>query len=234
MPLPKIQLPLFELTIPSTKEKVKYRPFTVKEEKILLIAQESKDVDQVILSIKQIINNCIEGLNVDKLAMFDLEYILINLRARSVNNMIEFKIKDEDTGEEVDIELDIDDIQIKEFDGHTKVIDLENGVALGMKYPHIEQLSKLKDVKEEDHANAIFDMMMDCIETVIQDDEVYKLEDFTKTEVDEFLNDLTTEHINRLRDFFDTMPVMRFEKTYKDKTGKEKTFVAQGTETFFI
>lgn len=233
MALPKIQQPLFEITVPSTKKKVKYRPFTVKEEKILLIAQESKDISQIILSIKQIIGNCIADIDVEKLAMFDMEYILLNLRARSVSDLIEFKIKDSETEEEIELAIDIDEIEIKEFDGHTKTLVLSDDITLGMKYPHIDQLSALsgEDVNVE---QAKFDMMLGCIDTVVQGEEVYKLSDFTDEEVEEFVDSFNSEHIKKLKHFFETMPVMKFEKEYTRKDGTTRKFVAQGTETFFI
>jgi hypothetical protein len=234
MPLPKIQQPLFELTIPSTEKKVKYRPFTVKEEKILLIAQESKDLEQIIISIKQIINNCIEGIDVSELAMFDLEYILINLRARSVGNEIEFKIKDPETDEDVDLVLDIDDIQVKKDPDHNKLIPISDDLIMSMKYPKIDQIIALKDSNEENESEMLFDLMMGCIESIVEGEQVYQLKDFTEKEVSEFLDSLTSAHVQKVKEFFDTMPVLRYEKKYKRKDGTEKTFVAEGTETFFI
>ena len=232
MTLPKIQQPLFELTVPSTKKKIKYRPFTVKEEKILLIAQESKDVSQIILAIKQIINNCVDGVDVEKLAMFDMEYLLVNLRARSVSDLIEFKIKDPETEEDIQLAIDIDEIKVKEFEGHTKTVKVSDDITLGMIYPRIDQLKGL--VGEDVNVNqAKFKMMLDCIDTVVQGEEVYRLSDFTPEEVEDFIDGFTTEHTRKLKQFFDTMPVMRFEKEYTRKDGTKGKFVAQGTETFF-
>ena len=232
MALPKIQQPLFEITVPSTKKKVKYRPFTVKEEKILLIAQESKDVEQIILAIKQIIGNCVYDIDVETLAMFDMEYLLVNLRARSVSDLIEFRIKDPDTEEEITLAINVDEIGVKEFEGHSKTIELADDIILGMKYPQIDQLKEL--VGEDVNVNkAKFKIMIGCIDTVVQGEEVYKLSDFTQSEVDDFVEGFTTEHTRKLKKFFDTMPVMRFEKQYTLKDGTKKTFVAQGTETFF-
>lgn len=234
MGLPKIQQPLFELTVPSTEKKVKFRPFTVKEEKILLIAQESKDLDQIIMSIKQIINNCIEDIDVNELAMFDLEYILINLRARSVGNEIEFKINDPDSNEQVDLSLDLDDIKIKRDSNHNKLIGISDDITLVMKYPKIDQITVLKDSTEENQAELLFDLMMGCIDSVVEGEQVYQLKDFTEKEVNEFLDGLSTTHVQKIKEFFDTMPVLRYEKKYRLKDGSEKTFVAEGTETFFI
>ena len=234
MPLPKIEQPLFDLTIPSTGKNVKFRPFTVKEEKILLIAQESNDIKQIVNSIKQIVGNCVYDVDVDKLAMFDLEYILINLRAKSVNNEIEFKIKDPDTEEEIELSLDINDIEVKISDDHSKVIKLSDDIHIMMKYPQIDQLIDLQKSEKENQSEALFEIMMGCIDSVVQGEEVYSLKDFTKAEVDEFLESLSSHHVESIKNFFDTMPILRYEKKYKREDGTEKTFVAEGTETFFI
>lgn len=234
MALPKIQQPLFNLTIPSTKKQVQFRPFTVKEEKILLMAQESKDIDQIILSIKQIINNCIEDINVDELALFDMEYILIHLRAQSVGNEIEFKIKDPETEEQIEMVLDINDIKIKEDDTHDPLIKMDEDFYIKMSYPKIDSLKKLQKVEEKDRQIAMFDMMIDCIDSVIEGEEVHKLKDSTKDEVNDFINSLGGSHINMIKKFFDTIPTLRYEKDYVRSDGVTKKFVAEGTETFFI
>lgn len=233
MGLPRIDLPLFELTIPSTNKKVKFRPFTVKEEKILLIAQESNDSKQIVLAIKQILNNCLQGIDVNTLATFDLQYILLNIRAKSVNNEVTFNIKDPDTNETVELVIDINDIEIKRSPEHTKVINITDTIALKMRYPTIEYIEDLgsEDGKSTDD---LYKIMIECIESVVDGDQVYKLKDFSEKEVTDFLDSLTADVAMRIKKFFDTMPVMRYEKKYKNKNGVEKTFVAEGMETFFI
>lgn len=233
MPLPKIQQPLFELTIPSTGKKIQYKPFTVKEEKILLIAQESKDLDQIITAINQIITNCIEDIDVDDLAMFDLEYLLINLRSKSVGNEVEFKIKDPDTEEVVELSIDLNDIEIKKDEKHNKIIKVNDDISMVMQYPKLNQLKALNG-EEENQEQALFDVMIGCIDSIVEGEEVYKLKDFTKKEVDEFVESLSTSHIQNIKTFFETMPKLRYEKKYTLQDGTEKTFVAEGTETFFI
>jgi hypothetical protein len=233
MPLPKIQQPLFDLTIPSTKKKVKFRPFTVKEEKILLIAQESKDMEQIVLSIKQIINNCVENVNVEQLAMFDLEYILINLRSKSVGEVINFTITDPETEEKVKLELNLNDVDIQ-TEGHENKIQVSEDVYIIMRYPRIDQLLLLNKMNEENKSKILFDMMVNCIDMVVEGEEVYKTSEFTQDEIEEFVNSLSTKSIQDIKHFFDTMPTLKFEKKYKTKEGKEKTFVIKGTETFFI
>jgi hypothetical protein len=233
MGLPRIDLPLFELTIPSTNKKVKFRPFTVKEEKILLIAQESNDSKQIVLAIKQILNNCLQGIDVNTLATFDLQYILLNIRAKSVNNEVTFNIKDPDTNETVELVIDINDIEIKRSPEHSKVIKITDTIALQMRYPTIEYIEDL-DSEEGKSTDDLYKIMVECIESVVDGDQVYKLKDFSEKEVTDFLDSLTADVAMRIKKFFDTMPVMRYEKKYKNKNGVEKTFVAEGMETFFI
>jgi len=234
MGLPKIQQPLFELTIPSTDKKVKFRPFTVKEEKILLIAQESKDIEQVILAIKQIVGNCVQDIDVDQLAMFDLEYMLINIRAKSVSNEIEFAIKDPETEEKIEMALNIEDIQIKRDPNHNKLIKINDDVTIEMTYPRIDQLKNLAEASDDTRDTVLFDMMMGCIKSVVSGDQVYNLSDFGEQDVDEFVGSLSSSNIASIKAFFDTMPMLRYEKKYHVSDGTEKTFVAEGTETFFI
>lgn len=232
MSLPKISLPLFELKIPSSGEKIKYRPFTVKEEKILLIAQESKEIDQIILSIKQIINNCVENIDVEKLAMFDLEYILINIRAKSVNNMLTFAILDPDTEERVELELDIESIELKKDPKHTNKIKFENDGLIVMRYPAINEVKLFTE--NRGNSSKIFEIMVSCIEKIVLGEEVYNTSDFSPKELEEWIDDLDSKVIKELEEFFDTIPTLRYEKTYTNKDGDEKTFVVEGMETFFI
>lgn len=231
MGLPKIDLPLFELEVPSTGKKVKYRPFTVKEEKILLIAQESKDPKQIFLAIKQILTNCLQGTDVEKLAIFDLEYILLNIRAKSVNNEISFSIKDPDTEEKVDLTINIDDIQIVKFPDHNKIIKVNDDIMIEMRYPSISYLESLKDGQSE--SDSLNSIMKECINSISDGDQSYKLADFSEAEVEDFIESLSSVIVAQIKKFFDTIPVMKYETTYTDKTGKTKTFVAQGVETFF-
>ncbi len=235
MALPKIDLPLFELVLPSTGKKVKYRPFTVKEEKILLIAQESKEVKQVILAIKQILGNCLQGIDVETLATFDLEYVLLNIRAKSVNDEITFSVTDPDTEEKVELVININDVEIKKFADHNKIIQVSDDIVFQMKYPSISYLEMLKvgEDGEQNDSDSIIAVMKECIGVIAQGDQVFKLEDFTEAEVNDFIESLSSDIVMKIKKFFDTIPVMRYEKKYIDKTGKEKTFVAEGMETFF-
>lgn len=233
MSLPKIDLPLFEITIPSSGKKTTYRPFTVKEEKILLLAQETKELDQIILAIKQIIGNCVDGVNVNDLPMFDLEYIMINIRAKSVNNALKFTIVDEETKENVELNLDLNNITLKIDENHNKKIVVNDQYTLIMKYPSIDQLKELSGSNQND---AILNMMISCIDLMMSNDgdKIYKFSEFSKKEITEFVESLSSKTIMDIRTFFETMPVLRVELPYTNKNGNKKTFVLEGLNSFFI
>ncbi len=240
MALPKIELPLFELEVPSTGKKVKYRPFTIKEEKILLIAQESKDIDQFILATTQLINNCVVDINVDDLAIFDLEYLLMNIRAKSVSNEIKFNIVDPDTKEKVDLVFNIDDVRIKLSDNHSKIIQVDDSTHIIMKYPSFEQIKKLTrlryddDSAKEENSKVFIDIMISCIDQIESNGVVYYMKDFTSQEVNDFFDSLPTTKVKDIENFFSTMPTLRHEIKYKNKNGDDKAFVIEGMESFFI
>ena len=234
MGLPKIDLPLFETKLISTgRKKIKYRPFTVKEEKILLVAQESDDIDQVLLGIKQIINNCCASVDPDELPMFDIEYLLMQIRGKSVNNIIEFQITDPETDKPVMLELDIDEIKIVKPKGHNREIAITEDTRLIMKYPKLDQVSIFVDT-ERDETENIFDVMLSCIDSVVEGDTVYTLDDFSREEVVEFVESFSTQTVEDIKKFFETMPVLKCEKEYVNANGDTKKVVLEGVETFFI
>jgi len=233
MALPKIDLPLFELVLPSTEEIVKYRPFTVKEEKILLVAQESKDPNQMVLAMKQIATNCCPGVNVSELAMFDLEYIMLQVRAKSIDNKISFTITDPDTNDPVALELDIDDIDLMIDDDHSKEITVTDDMYLMMRYPRLSEVSVFLNVVENP-TESLFDVMIACIDCVVTGDEVQKLDDFSKEDVLSFVETFPGGTIDSIQKFFETMPKLRFQSKYTNSAGDEKEVTLEGTETFFL
>lgn len=232
MGLPKIELPLFEVEIPSTKQKVKYRPFTVKEEKILLIAQESGELSQIVLAVKQIIQNCVYDIDVEKLAVFDLEYILLNLRIKSVNNAAKFNVTDPDTDETVELELDLENIKILKKEEITPNVYISDESYLVMRYPSINEVLLLQ--KEESGEKDIIDIMVSCIDNIVNGEEVFKTEDFTQQEMYDFLESLPSTVIGDIENFFSNMPSLRHEIKYKNSEGNEKTFVIEGLNSFFL
>jgi len=233
MGLPKIQLPLFETKLFSTGEVVKFRPFTVKEEKILLIAQESDDIDQTMLALKQIISNCVYGVEVDMLPMFELEHLMLQLRSKSVNNIITFNITDPDTKLPVEIELDIDDISLTIDPKHSKEVAINDDMFLMMRYPRLDEVSLFKNfVKGQ--TDTLFSIMIACIDSVVDGDSVSSMSDFSDDEIQEFVESLPGKAIEGLQTFFETVPVLRFESTYINANGDSKSLVLEGMETFFI
>lgn len=243
MALPKIDLPLFETELHSTGEKVKYRPFTVKEEKVLLMAQESADAKQMILAMKQIAGNCCSDVDIEALPMFDLEYLMLQIRSKSVNNEITFTITDPDTNSPVEVTLDVDDIQISVPENHSKKIDVSDDMFLMMRYPTLEEvgmfleLANLDGDEEENMAKAsetLYNVMISCIDTVVNGDEVEKLSDYTSEEVKSFIDSLPGGTIESMKQFFDTVPALKYTTKYTNSKGEEKDLVLEGTETFFL
>ena len=232
MALPKIDLPIFELDLPSTGEKVKYRPFTVKEEKILLVAQESKDPTQEILASKQIVNNCLVDRDVSELAMFDLEYILLILRSRSVDNNIGFNIKDPDTEENVKLKLDLEKVSLTRFDGHSNEIIVNDEYTLYLRYPTIDEFIKIVETDVNDPLLNYL-LMVSCLEKLASEDEVHYFKEYSPEDVDAFMENLDGNVIKQIQKFFETMPKLRHEMNYKNKNGDDKTFVIEGMRSFF-
>jgi len=233
MALPKIDLPIYELTLPSSKEKVKYRPFTVKEEKILLVAQESDDAEQEILAAKQVVNNCLIDKEVTELAMFDLEYVLLVLRSRSVDNTISFGITDPDTDEVIQIETNIEDITLKVEENHTKEVKINDDYILYLKYPTIDEFVKIVQSDPNDPL-VNYMILISCLDKIASEDESYSFKDYAQDEIDAFMDNVEGSVIRQIQTFFETMPKLRHEMKYKNKEGTEKTFVIEGMKSFFI
>ena len=236
MALPKIDQPLFEIEIPSTGKKTNYRPFTVKEEKILLIAQESREQNQILLAVKQIIMNCVPDVDVEKLAIFDLEYLILNIRAKSVNNEIDFGFMDPDTEERIDVTVDVNDIKVEFDPNHERKVELNDQYYVMMRYPTLKEVTTLSESAEESNeTEQMFNTMISCIETLVDQttDEVYKLEEFSSQEVSDFVDGFTSTVVEQLQKFFTTMPKLAHTINYKDKEGKDKVFVVEGMDSFF-
>jgi hypothetical protein len=230
--LPKIDKPIFELTLPSTGEIVRYTAFTVKEEKILLIAQELKEVDQALLSIKQVVNNCLINKNIDDLSMFDLEYVLLSLRSKSVDNTVSFAIRDPETEERVELSLDLNEVKLVNNENHSKQIKVNDQFTLIMRYPSINEfLMLMKDGVTDPESN--FKLLIGCMDKLVGEDEVYEFKNFTQDEIEAFAEDLDSNTIKAIKRFFETMPTLRHEIKYMNKNGNEKTFVIEGMQTFF-
>lgn len=236
MSLPKINVPLHELTIPSTGKKIKYRPFVVKEEKLLLLAMESENTEEITNTIIQIINNCVQSkINVDELSTFDVEYIFLNIRSKSVGEVLEFAITCPDDGEtQVEVEINIDDIKIVEEKNHTDTIDLENGYFIKMKYPTMKYIMEKKDIDNKSIIDSTFEYAVECIDQIYNEDEVWTAADSTKKEMEEFVENLNTKQYQKVQDFFNTMPKLKHSvKITNPKTGVESEVTIEGLANFF-
>ena len=233
MGLPKIDLPIFEGVLPSSGETFKYRQYTVKEEKILLVAQESKETGAEILAMKQVVNNCLLDREIEDLAMFDLEYVHLVLRSKSVDNTMNFSVTDPDTEEKIELELDVENVKMSSTEGHTKEIKINDDFILFLKYPTIDAFVKITQMDSQYPLINYF-VMISCLDKIASEDEVYNFKDYTEEDIDDFMNNLNSQVIAQIQQFFETMPRLRHELKYVNKNGDKKTFVIEGLRTFFI
>jgi hypothetical protein len=235
MPLPKIVTPTYELRLPSTDQLIKYRPFLVKEEKVLLMAMESEDETQMINAVKTILKNCIiSKVKVDDLAVFDIEYLFLNIRAKSVGENIELNITcPDDEQTTVPLEINVEDIQIQKSEDHSRIIPLNDTISIVMKYPSMEMFVKSNftaSAKPED----VFEIAASCIEQVLEGEEVYETKSFSKKEINEFLDSLDTAQFLLIQKFFETMPKLSHTvKVTNPVTNVESDVILEGLASFF-
>ena len=233
MPLPKLAIPEYELELPLTGTKVTYRPFLVKEEKLLYLAMESQDNKQMVKAVKTIIKNCtnLKG-NVDNLATFEIEYIFLRIRAVAVGEISEFKITapdDDETSVAVKVPLQEVDVQIP--DGHDKKIQLDDKVGIVMKYPSLDAFIQ-QNMSENPTVDDIFEMAAKCIDQVYDEEEVY--DSFSHKEALEFLENLNSEQFALIQNFFETMPKLSHTiEVYNPKTKVKSEVVLEGLASFF-
>jgi len=236
MSLPQINTPVHELTIPSSGKKIKYRPFVVREEKILLLALESEDQREITDAIVQIIGNCIQTkIDLDSLSTFDVEYIFLNVRAKSVGEVLEFAVTCPDDGEtQVEVEINIDDIKVHKETEHSDVIDLENGYFIKMKYPTMKYIMEKKPNDEQSLVDSTFEYAVECIETIYNDEETWEAADSTKKEIGEFVENLNSKQYQKIQSFFATMPKLKHTfKVKNPKTKVESDVTLEGLANFF-
>ena len=238
MPLPKISTPLYELELPSTGETIQYRPFLVKEEKVLVIALESEDTKQITTAIKTVISNCIKtrGIKVEELPTFDIEYLFLNIRGKSVGEELDVKVTCPDDGEtQVNMTINLDDIQVQKNDDHTKQIKLDDSIMMEMKYPSLDQFIKNNfDFEDGNAMEQSFDLISSCIDKIYTEDEVWAAADCTKKEIVEFLEQMNSSQFKEIEKFFETMPKLSHKfKVKNPKTKKESEVVLEGLASFF-
>ena len=237
MPLPKIATPVYELELPSTGQTIEYRPFLVKEEKVLVIALESEDTKQITTAIKNVIKNCIrtKGVKVEDLPTFDIEYLFLNIRGKSVGESIDLLITCGDDGKtEVSVTVPIADIQVTKSEEHTTEIEIGDGWTVKMKYPSLAQFIDNNFSDNEDTIEKSFQVLSSCIEMVYNDEEMFAASDCTKKELKEWVESLTSQQFQKLEKFFETMPKLSHTLTVTNpNTKKENTVVLEGLADFF-
>lgn len=236
MSLPKINAPLYEITIPSNGKKIKYRPFVVKEEKLLLLAMESENDQEITDAIIQIINNCVQSkIDIDDLSTFDVEYIFLNIRAKSVGEVLEFSITCPDDGTtQVEVDINIDDIKVHKDKEHKDVIDLDNGYFIKMKYPTMKYIMSRKGKEPKNIIESNFEYAVDCIDQIYNDEEVWESANSTRKELEEFMEGLNSKQYQKVRNFFDTMPKLKHTVAITNPKTKVKSKVTiEGLANFF-
>ena len=238
MPLPKIATPTYELELPSTGETVQYRPFLVKEEKLLVIALESDDTKQITTAIKSVIKNCIltKGIKIEQLPTFDIEYLFLNIRGKSVGEDIEVNVicpDDEET--EVKVNINLDDIQVQKSDDHSDKIKLDDNIMMQMKYPSLDQFIKNNfEINDKNMMDQSFDLIASCVDKIFTQDEVWAAADCTKKEMTDFLEQMNSSQFKEIETFFETMPKLSHTiKVKNPKTKKESDIVLEGLASFF-
>jgi len=243
--LPKIDVPIYELKLLSTGEKIKFRPFTVKEEKLFLMASESSDTKTIIDATKQVINNCVlSEINVDELPIFDIEQIFLQLRAKSIGEVVNLryrcnnKIFDQETKEEnscnavVEIDVKIDDILPKTENKENKKIEITENMGVVLKYPN---LKVFENYDEEDETKTIMETIVNCIDYVYDKENVYHAKDSTKEELIEFVESMQTKDLEKFKNFFDNVPKIQKNINFKcPKCNYTEDVLVEGLESFFV
>ena len=238
MPLPKIATPTYELELPSTGKSIKYRPFLVKEEKVLVIALESEDNKQITNAIKAVLKSCVltKGIKVETLPTFDIEYLFLNIRGKSVGEELDVTLICPDDGEtEVSVQIDLDDIQIQKNDDHTNQVKLDNSLMMDLRYPSLDQFIKSNfDFDDKNQMDQSFALIASCIDKIYSEDEVWATADCTKKEMNDFLESMNSSQFKEIEKFFETMPKLKHEiKITNPKTGVESDVVLEGLASFF-
>ena len=240
MPLPKIATPSYELELPSTGKTIQYRPFLVKEEKLLVIALESEDTKQITNAIKAVIKSCVltKGIKVETLPTFDIEYLFLNIRGKSVGEDIDVNLICPDDNEtEVSISVNLDDIKVQKPDGHSNQIKLDNNLMMELKYPSLNEFIKNNFDPNDTSKNPMdqsFDLIGSCINKIYNQDEVWAAADCSKKEITDFLDSMNSSQFKEVEKFFETMPKLTHTiKVLNPKTNVESDVVLEGLASFF-
>lgn len=237
MALPKIAVPSLELKLPSTGKDIKYRPFLVKEEKILLLALESEDDKQITSAVKDLIKNCVlSRIKVDELPSFDLEYIFLKIRAASVGEIITMKVTCQDDNEtQVDVAININDVEVFKPEGHSNKIMLTEDTGMVMKYPSMQRFIESEFLGKDLKTTEVFDFISEHIEQLFDSENVYDSSTTTKKEFKEFLDTLTVQQFEAIQKFYDTMPRLKHDfEVVNPLTGNTSKYTIEGLQNFFV
>lgn len=232
MPLPKLVVPEYDCKLPVTGTKVNYRPFLVKEEKLLYLAMESQDEKEMMKAVKTILKSCTDVKDVDKLATFEIEFLFLRIRAKAVGETSEFKITCPDDNETmVTVELNLEEVDVVVPKTHRKIISLGGDVKVEMKYPSLSAFVE-RNMKDTPTVEDVFDLAADCIDKVFEGDECY--DSFSKAEALTFIEDMNQEQFQKVQEFFETMPKLSHTiKVTNPKTKKENEILLEGLAAFF-
>jgi len=238
MPLPKIATPTYELELPSTQKKIRYRPFLVKEEKVLIIAMESEDQKQITTAIKNVISNCIlsRGIKVEQLSTFDIEYLFLNIRGKSVGENVDVLVTCPDDGQtQVEVTIDLDAIKVQVDPEHSRDIKLDENLTMRMKYPSLDEFIKSNFSFDEGMGvDESFQLIASCVEQIYNEEESWSASDCTKKEMVTFIEDLSSKQFKEIERFFETMPKLSHTIKIKNpKTEVESEVVLEGLSSFF-
>ena len=238
MPLPKVNTPTYELVLPSTGKKVKYRPFLVREEKILIMALETEDIKQITQAVVDILTECIltKGIKFENLSTFDIEYLFLNIRAKSVGETVEVNlICPDDNKTSVTVSIDIDSIKVKKNRKHKNIIKLDDNLSLKLKYPSLDQfIGSNFESKDDQSISSTLKVITSCIDVIYTEEESWVGSDSTQKELEEFIDQLNTKQFQLIEEFFNTMPKLSHPVKVKNPiTEVESTVVLEGLAAFF-
>ena len=235
MALPKLNVPKYKLKLPSDGRNVNFRPFLVKEEKLLLLATETGEQSDIVDAIKNIILECTDITNVDKLSTFDIEYLFLQIRTKSVGETVEVNVTCTDDGEtEVPISIPLDEIKVVKTRGHKKDIKLSDEIAITMGYPSLDTFVSANFGEGGNEVDQMFEMAATCVETIADQQQVYECRDVPKAELVEWFNELNTKQFQMIQKFFETMPKLKHTVMVTNpNTGVENEIVLEGLASFF-
>jgi len=233
MPLPKIKHPIFEFVVPSTNKKESFRPFLVKEEKILLMAKTSEEPNEILRAVKQVVNNCAlsKSFDVDRLAIFDIEYLFMQLRAISVNNIVKVSYRDNEDDEIYEFSIDLKEVKVQFPEKIDRVIKITDKMGIQMRYPSASIFDDKDFFGSGD--DAFYELVIRCIDKIYDGDEIYDPTEYSKEEVEQFLDDCGIETFEKVQMFMSNVPKLYHKLEYKNKNGNQRVIELTSLTDFF-